>query len=677
MKRPRDIDAHQSPSGVPFEFDRRTALKLLSSGLALSLAACGRPYEQIVPYVDMPEGLTPGEPMKFATTLALNGYGRGMLATSVDGRPIKIEGNPRHPASLGATDAFAEAAIMSLYDPNRAKAPRHDDNLATWDAFMGALQQQIETEQKRGGAGLRIVSGRITSPTLVRQMNGVLKQFPRARWYSYEPISEDNLFAGSDMAYGRRLLPLPRLEDAAVVLALNADPLGPGPRQMANARAYSARRRRDAEPFMRLYAIEPALTLTGAAADHRHPLRPDLIRNFALAVAAALQGQTSTAELPKSAASLAKVCAADLLANKGKALVTVGHRQPAEVHALCHWINAQLDAPVDLIAPLDGDPLGDAQGLQALTQDLDEGSVKTLIVLDANPAYDTPGSLGLADKIGKVEFSAALGLHDDETGHRCRWQLPLSHPLESWSDLRAIDGTASIVQPLIRPLYDSRTAHELIAFFTGNVAPSSYRLVRETWRKQATAPDFEKWWRQALHDGVIAGTAAKIVEAGAPKNPDLAPVKAAQGLTLALTADPSVWDGRFGNNPWLQETPHPFSKEVWGNSVEMPPDVAAQFKLDRRRRGRDRQGRPHGARSRAHQRSPRGRLDHGSVGLRPPARRRHRRRHRLRRLSAAAGRRLLAGRQRHAQPAPASATASRACSSSSASRAKRMISIRR
>jgi len=560
-----------------FELDRRSALKLLSTGLAFGLTACGRPREEIVPYVDMPERLVPGEPLKFATTLALAGYGRGVLATSVDGRPIKIEGNPRHPASLGSTDVFAEAAIMSLYDPDRSQAPRHKDDIATWDAFAGELHAQIEREKSRQGAGLRIVTRRVTAPTLLRQINGLLTQFPQARWYRYEPVSDDAVLAGATMAYGKSLTPIPRLGDAAVVLALDADPLGPGPQQIANARGFAQRRQKGAKPFSRLYAIEPDWSLTGANADHRLALHPELIRNFALAVAAGLQGQNRSVELPKEAARLARACAKDLAANNGKALIIAGRRQPSELHALCHWMNAQLNAPVDLIAPVDSHPMSDRQALQALADDLEQSKVETLFIIGANPAYDTPGHLALGEKIAKVPFAVHLGLHDDETAARCQWHLPLSDALESWSDLRFYDGTASIVQPLMRPLYDSRSAHQLLAMIAGQLGASDYDLVRQTWQLQSGAANFETWWKQTLHDGVIANSAAVPVAPGAPNKPDLAPAVARQTMTLVLAPDPSLWDGGFANNAWLQECAHPFTKDVWGNCVHLAPADAKRF----------------------------------------------------------------------------------------------------
>jgi len=260
---------------------------------------------------------------------------------------------------------------------------------------------------------------------------------------------------------------------------------------------------------LRLYAVEPSWTLTGALADHRLALRPDLVRNVALAVAGTLGAAVPQARLPTDVAAFTRAATADLLAQLGAAMVLAGPRQPAEVHALCHWINAQLDAPIDVIPPVDPVATGHADSLRQLVDDIHAHHVATLIIIGANPVYDAPGELDLADAIGAVPFSVDLGLHQDETAARCTWHLPLSHPLESWSDLRACDGTASIVQPLIRPLYDSRSAHEVLAMLGGAVTPSAFDLVREQWRATRNgASDFDAWWRQSLQDGVIADSAA-------------------------------------------------------------------------------------------------------------------------------------------------------------------------
>jgi len=544
----------------------------MASGVALALASCGRPAEEIVPYVNVPERLTPGIPLRFASTLALGGFGRGVIVTSVEGRPIKIDGNPHHPASLGATDVFAEAAVLSLYDPDRSKVVRSGAGVYSWDAFEAALRAQLAAERRRSGSGLRILTNRVTSPTLLAQIDTLLKSFPEAKWYRYEPVDDDAARAGASRAFGKPLSSIPRLADARVAVTLDADPIGPGPEQIRFGHDFiEARKSKSASEFLRLYAVESAWSLTGANADHRLALSPQLVRNFALALASELGAAVSTGELPAGAERFAKIAGADLKSSLGQALVLAGRRQPPEVHALCHWINAQLKAPVDLIEPVDPVAIGHAQSLQALAEDLAGQRVETLVIIGANPAYDGPHALRLGDLIAAVPFSAHFGLYADETAMRCRWHLPMSHPLESWSDLRAFEGTASIVQPLIRPLYDTRTAHQLLAILHGEVSPSSREIVVSSWRARSGSNDFSTWWREVLHNGVVPGTAARPVVAPAAELPHISPARESDGFTLTIAPDPSVWDGSFANNAWLQECPKPLTKQVWGNALHVSP----------------------------------------------------------------------------------------------------------
>jgi Fe-S-cluster-containing dehydrogenase component len=562
------------------DVDRRSALQMMASGVALGLASCGRPAEEIVPYVNVPERLTPGVPLRFASTLALAGFGRGVIVTSVEGRPIKIDGNPRHPASLGATDVFAEAAVLSLYDPDRAKAVTNGLDVYSWDAFEKALRAQMAAERGRNGSGLRVLTNRITSPTLLAQIDALLKSFPEAKWYRYEPVDDDAARAGAAIAFGRPLSAIPRLADAHVAVTLDADPIGPGPEQIRFGHDFaSARKSMSAPEFLRLYAVESAWSLTGANADHRIELSPQVIRNFALVLAGELGAAVSPGELAPDAARVAQIVAADLKSRPGHALVLTGRSQPPEMHGLCHWINAKLNAPVDLIEPVDPIEAGHAESLLALTQDLAAHRVETLIIIGANPAYDSPGDLQLGDLIAAVPFSAHFGLYVDETAMRCHWRLPMSHPLESWSDMRAFEGTASIVQPLIRPLYDSRTAHELLAILHGEVSPSSRDIVMSSWRTRSGSSDFATWWREALHSGVVPDTAARPVAAPAVTFPQVPSAPEPGGFTLTIAPDPSVWDGSFANNAWLQECPQPLTTQVWGNALHVSQADARRLDL--------------------------------------------------------------------------------------------------
>ena len=355
---------------------------------------------------------------------------------------------------------------------------------------------------------------------------------------------------------------------------LDADPLGHGPDQLHVARAFSSRR--GADHRQRLYVVEPAWTSTGAAADFRLPLASELIGEIGRFVANSLGADLSEAGLPEAARAFAEQVSRKLLASPGRAMVLCGEAQPAEFHALCHWINGRLHAPVDYLPSLDPTNISHAQHCLALAEDLHAGRVPALIVVDANPVYDSPDNLKMADAVRSVPFSAHLGLYRGETAQCCHWHLPASHALESWGDARAPDGTASLVQPLIQRLYDTHTRDEFLALLTHDPIRGAYDLTRETWRPMATG-DFETWWRKALHDGIIAGTAATPVTVSAVRPPKLAEPKLGNGLTLVLSPDPAVWDGRFANNAWLQECPSPFTKQVWGNCIRLAPGDAAKL----------------------------------------------------------------------------------------------------
>ncbi len=552
--------------------DRREALTLLWAGAAAALAGCGRPREEIVPYVDIPAGLVPGEAQRYATTLNLGGYGRGVLATAIDGRPIRIEGNPAHPASLGATDVFAEASVLDLFDPFRSMSPVGPPGVSSWSAFERALRGQLEAEAADGGKGLALLTGRITSPTSLRQLAALKARFPAMTWARYEPAHDDAERQGTRQAYGRPLSLLPRLKDADVGLWLGADPIGPGPAQIAQARAF-AERRRALGPPARWYAAEASMTLSGAAADHRLAASPAQVQSLAAEVARRLGADVAAPALDPQAARFAKAVAQDLEAHPGRALVLAGAGQSPATHALAAWINSRLAATVDVIEPIDPVAEDHASSLAALTGAMAKGQVRTLIVLDANPAYDVPG---FRDLIAHVPFSAHIGAYCDETALACRWHAPLSHALESWSDARAFDGTASLIQPLIRPLYDSRSAHDLLTVMDGGLVGDPRDPVRQTWMQQAGG-DRDGWWRKTLVAGVIENSAPArqpLPKTAALPKLALAP---AHDLVLIVAPHASLWDGRLAPNAWLQDCPEPFTKEVWGASLRVSPADAARL----------------------------------------------------------------------------------------------------
>ncbi len=548
------------------DFDRRDSLKLLAVAMAGLLARCSRPEEQIIPYVDMPEGMVAGEPERFATTLPLSGFGRGFQVISVDGRPIKIEGNPRHPFSLGATDVFAESEVLSLYDPDRSQTVTRKQQISNWDDFNQAWWR-LPTAARVG-----LVTGRVLSPTTLTRIVWLKTLYPNAVWYRYEPAGDDAARAGARLAFGRLVTALPQLAEADCVLCLGADPLGVGPHLLANARAFSTRRPSKAR--QQLHVAESAWTLTGASADFRTGVKPQDLSEMGRAIAAQLGAQVGEADLPDAARDFATRAGRALNAARSRALVLAGDHAPAELHALCHWINHRLAAPVTYISPLDTVPQDHGAALTALANDLHAGKLDALLILDANPVYDAPDSFHMAEAISRVSFSAHLGLHRNETAAAADWHLPQSHVLESWGDARAPDGTASLIQPLIRPLFDSRSVDEVLATLGGEKLRKGYDLARAQWQPSVNG-DFETWWRSALGGGLIAASAPSPITLAEPKLPALPPARKSPGLTLLLSPHPTLWDGRFANNAWLQECPQPFTKQVWGNAAQLSAEDAS------------------------------------------------------------------------------------------------------
>ncbi len=473
---------------------RRTFLKLMGASMGLAgITACTRqPTEKIVPYVRQPEEVIPGRPLFYATSMTLGGTATGLLVESHEGRPTKVEGNPLHPASLGATDIFAQAAILNLYDPDRSRALTHLGEIRPWPDFLSVLASVLTAQQPIQGRGLRILTESISSPTLGGQLQELLSRFPSARWHQWDPVSRENARAGARLAFGEFVEAQLHLDRADVILTLDADLLGAGAGSLAYARAFAARRRPELGARMnRLYALESMPTSTGARADHRLPLRPSEVETLARQIAAAVGvGGVAAGGPPLSgrAAELAPAwiaaVAKDLQAHKGTSLVVAGDNQPPVVHALAHAMNGALGntgRSIVFTDPVEVAPIEQVQSLRDLARDMSAGQVDVLIVVGGNPAYTAPADLNFKEAMVTVPFRVHLSQHVDETSELCHWQIPEAHFLETWSDARAFDGTASIVQPLIAPLYDGRSAHELIAAMSPTPEKPAYDLVREHW----------------------------------------------------------------------------------------------------------------------------------------------------------------------------------------------------
>jgi molybdopterin-containing oxidoreductase family iron-sulfur binding subunit len=586
------------------ETSRRAFMKLMGASIALAgLTACTRqPDEVIVPYVRQPEELIPGKPQFYATTMAVGGMVTGLLVESHEGRPTKIEGNPLHPESLGACDVFAQAAILGLYDPDRARTLSQLGEIRPWSAFLGAIRAAVAAQQPLQGSGIRILTETVSSPTLAAQIRELLARFPSAKWHQWDPAGLTNTRAGARLAFDDDVKPLYRLDRADVIVALDADFLGGGPGALAHARAFASRRRPEqADRMNRLYAIESMPTLTGSRADHRFPVRPSAIPDIARALAAALgAGNVPRADvtLPEGWPQRINAIARDLQAHHGSSLVIAGETQPPYVHAVAHLMNQMLGnigATVVYVPASDMPAVDEVASLRELTADMDAGHVDLLLILGGNPVYTAPADVPFTQALGKVQTRVHLSLYADETSELCHWQIPQAHFLEAWSDARAFDGTASIVQPLIAPLYAGHSAHEVLAAMSDRPERPAHDLVREYWidhpvganvtrnEQGAPTPEFERTWRKWLHDGVIPLTAAtpRTVTVKTDRVAEAAAAGAApggSGFEIAFRLDPAILDGRFSNNGWLQELPKPITKLTWDNAVMVSPATLDKLK---------------------------------------------------------------------------------------------------
>jgi molybdopterin-containing oxidoreductase family iron-sulfur binding subunit len=641
---------------------RRSFLKLMGASLALAgVSACTRqPDEMIVPYVRQPEELVPGKPLFFATAMPLAGTGMGLLVESHEGRPTKIEGNPDHPSSRGATDMFAQAAILGLYDPDRSQILTNVGEIQPYGAFMAAMRTVMTGQQGKQGAGFRILTETVASPTLAAQIQDILTRMPLAKWHQWEPAGRHTAREGSRIAFGEYVDPQYAVEKANVILSLDADFLCSGPGGVRHARAFASRRRLegDVSTLNRLYAVESTPTNTGTKADHRLPMRASEIEAFARAVASQVGvGAAGSAQVPDMAKAWIAPLVKDLQANRGRSLVIAGDVQPPAVHALAHAMNEALGnvgQTVSYTQTAEAQPSNQLAGLQELTGEMNAGRVDFLLIIGGNPVYTAPADLKFGEALQKVTLRAHLGQYEDETAALCQWHVPESHFLEAWGDVRAEDGTVTIIQPLIAPLYQGRSAYEVLTAFSDRPERSGYDIVREYWanasglstaapQSPAAAPpaaptrapqgapqgappaaptsaaqsaptgaaqgastgaaqgaptggaqgapsvfaaaptpplsEFDRAWRKWLHDGLIPDTAFPPRPVSV-QGTIAGPAAAASGaLEVIFRPDPTIYDGRFANNSWLQETPKPLTKLTWDNAALISPMTAERLGL--------------------------------------------------------------------------------------------------
>ena len=525
---------------------RRHFLKLMGASLGLAgLTSCRWPRELIVPFARRPEDRIPGVPQQFATTMEMGGAALGLLVTSFDGRPTKAEGNPLHPASLGGTHLWAQASILELYDPDRSRQVLHQGKPASWDEFAAYLQERRRNLGTGApGAGLAVVAGATSSPTIAA-LGRRLLEAGSGLWVEHEAWSWRNQAAAVALLSGAPSRSVLHLDRARVVVCLDADILFAHPDAVRHTRDFASTRR-GGETQGRLYAAEAALSLTGAAADHRLPVPARQVGVLALhllaevarlgvAVPSALLGQWSAVkevaglpptgslpELPEPCVGFVRAAAKDLVAHRGACLVVAGAGQTAAHHLalVLNQVLGNLGSTVSLVphespatstaAVVGGGPVREIlnppdRGLDELARGIESHNVSTVLILGGNPVLDVPG---FGEQLKRPEATSIhLGLYADETAKRCTWHLPQAHFLESWGDGRAWDGTYAVQQPLIEPLHGGRSAIEVLSSFLESEPPSAHDLVKRTFTQLHKPADPELAWQQALRDGVVKGSA--------------------------------------------------------------------------------------------------------------------------------------------------------------------------
>jgi molybdopterin-containing oxidoreductase family iron-sulfur binding subunit len=557
---------------------RRQFLKLMGASFALAgLAGCEKsPFVAALPYVDQPENETIGLPRLYATAVTFDGYAQPVIATTWSGRPTKLDGNPDHPVTHGRSDVFMQAAVLGLYDPDRAQAPARRGEPVTWQDVVAAIDIMRGNWSKDQGEGLRFLTGPLSSPTLLRQFDALAKQFPKMQVHLHSAAGETARRELMSAVYGQPLDLHYRLDECDVVVSFDDDFLGPGPNQVRNARGWAASRRRSSgQPSIRLHAAESVPAATGAMAGSR--LIADASRMTALAEALAsklgVAGATTGELTPAEQAWIegaAKACGTA----RERSLVTSSAYGNVATAIWVARINNALKSVLKFSQPVTGP--SDTGSLGDLVADMRVGKVQSVIILDCNPAYTAPAALSFTDALKRVDSTLHLGLQRDETGNLCEWQLPVTHALESWSDGRAVDGTASIVQPTIAPFYDVRSVHQIMSMLLGEIDPAPDDAVRETWQT-AFGGDFDARWQKALLDGFVGGAAPEVSATVSGNTTSEKPP--GKGLDIVFRPDPTIWDGQFANVGWLQELPKPLTTLTWGNVVAVGPALAKRLTI--------------------------------------------------------------------------------------------------
>jgi MoCo/4Fe-4S cofactor protein with predicted Tat translocation signal len=572
---------------------RRNFLSLMGASFALAgLTGCRRPVEKIVPHVTPPEELIPGVPVEYNTTMPNGLYAYGVTVRTYDGRPIKIEGNPLHPSTQGSSNSFVQAEILNIYDPDRSKVVLQNGAERTWDDFVVAWRELYKKYSTNKGEGLAILSHPFSSPTQKRLAQDLNRRFANSTWTAYEPVTDENSYKGIKAATGRDLIPIYHFDKAKTILSIDSDFLLLEKDSTRQTRAFASGRKITSpeDEMNRLYVVESALTVTGAAADHRIAMHSSetgaFVGSLALKLASLGIAVKGISDLDVNISEKfndkwLSAVASDLIAHSGASIVVAGQSQSIAVHALVASINSALGNIGSTVEYrfLDGDFVPDGADLAKLKYDIDNGNVSTLIILGCNPVYDAPFDFNL----DKIENTIHFGLHVDETGKSARWHAPQAHFLESWGDAKSIQGMNSVIQPMIEPLYtDAKSTTEFLNLVATGEDSRGYDIVRETWQATLSRRDFDQEWRKVLHDG-IHETAARMFKPAIQTSgvatalsyyPLVEASSNAEKFDVVLKASAQTYDGRNANNGWLLENPDPITKLVWDNAALLSPQTA-------------------------------------------------------------------------------------------------------
>ena len=571
---------------------RRKFLTLMGASIAFAgLAGCRRPVEKIVPYVTAPENIVPGNPKNFATTMPLGLSAYGLLVESHEGRPTKIEGNELHPSAFGKSNILTQASILGLYDPDRSNSPLQNGDQKTWDDFISYWRREYEVYKANKGKGLAVLSESFASPTLYRLYDEFKKEFPLATWYVYEAVSDENIYKGSEIATGKVYQPLYDYSKAKVILSLDSDFLMTESENITANLGYSAGRKLNSEQdtLNRLYIVENNFSITGGMSDHRLRLPAHSIKDFCISLMDELgisMGKLLTSIIDRN---WLKAVAADLMKNKGQSLVIAGKRQPAEVHAMVMAINEHLKNSGNTVnyVELYDALLPSYNSIVALKNAVQKQEINTLFIFGGNPVYNAPSDVDFAKVLKKIKTTIHLSEHNAETSKIANWHLPLAHFLESWGDVRSLDGTLSVIQPLIAPLFGGRSMVEVLSLVINGEDLQGYEIVRKTWAKILKSENFEDAWKRTLHDGLFAksqyprlspSVSGSRIEL-ALSNYRSSEVLSLKNMEIVFRQSPVLFDGRFANNGWLQEMPDPVSKLSWDNAALLSPLTAKEMSL--------------------------------------------------------------------------------------------------